>query len=99
MTKSFPFTYDGVATPSPTGTRHSCFNSFGHVAGTLKSVTFASRFCPRHCGQSAAEVCATAIMQANASIIESLVDVFIVAVVTSGRSRPSPPNKMIDQRV
>ena len=44
----------GVESPSPTVAFHCCFNSLGHVCGAVNPVTFASRFGPRHCGQSAA---------------------------------------------
>src|SRR5947208_9038 len=51
-TYSLSPTSAGVATPVPTVTFHFCVNSFGQVLGAVKPVTLASRFGPRHCGQS-----------------------------------------------
>src|SRR4051794_9459905 len=53
-TYSLPPTSAGVATPSPTVSDHFFVSSLGQVAGALKSVTRASRFGPRHWGQSSA---------------------------------------------
>src|SRR5262245_5414240 len=51
-TYSLSPTKEGVATPSPTGTCHFLVSSLGQVFGAVKPVTLASRFGPRHCGQS-----------------------------------------------
>src|SRR5687768_5137778 len=54
-TKSLSPTSAGVATPRPTGVVHFGVSSLGQLAGALKSATWASRFGPRHWGQSAAK--------------------------------------------
>src|SRR5262249_8600870 len=42
----------GVATPLPTVIFHFLVSSLGHSLGAVKPSTFASRFGPRHWGQS-----------------------------------------------
>ena len=44
-----------MATPFPTVTFHFFVSDLGQVLGTLKPSALASRFAPRHCGQSCAE--------------------------------------------
>src|SRR3954469_13762804 len=51
-TYSLSPTRAGVATPSPTVTFHFLVSSLGHSLGATNPVALASRFGPRHCGQS-----------------------------------------------
>src|SRR5262245_5208072 len=53
-TYSLSPTSAGVETPSPTLTFHFCVSALGQAFGALKPVALASRFGPRHCGQSCA---------------------------------------------
>src|SRR5215469_13673648 len=88
-TYSLSPTRAGVATPSPTVTFHFLVNSLGQLFGALKPVALASRFGPRHWGQSWA-LTPPALSSSTQPIITPVV-AFAFLMVAPVWSLPSRP--------